>query len=395
MHTDPTTYRLDKPGKTGTIALLAGLLGMVLCALAYAVDAERFFHAYLVAFAFWLAIGLGALFFVMLHHLTGAVWSVVIRRIAESLMTPLPLMAVFFVPILFGSRSLFPWLRPEPLAADSILQGNKAYLTLIFFLARASLYFAIWFLLTRSLWRASLQQDAGHTLDLIRRFRRISAVGMILLTFTATFATIDWLMSLDPHWYSTVFGVYYGAGAMLAAVVVLTVLALYLRTQEVLRQEITVEHYHDLGKLMFAFMILWAYMSFSQYFLIWYANIPEETEWFKHRWTGIWKPLSLIVVVGHFGIPFLALMSRPAKRNLAVLAFFSLWLLLMRWLDLYWIVMPTLETESSSVSWIDIPPMLAIGGIFVWFAWRQFAAHPVVPVGDPNLAASKQFINVY
>jgi len=384
-----------QPGRTGSVALVAGLIGIVLCVLAYAADADRFFHSYLVAFAFWLAIGLGTLFFVMLHHLTSAVWSVVIRRMAESLMAALPLMVVFFIPLVFGADSLYRWSQPEAVALDTILENKALYFGSGFFLIRAVLYFAIWYLLSRSLWRASLRQDAGHNLDLVKRFRRISAVGMILLAFTATFAAIDWLMSLDPHWYSTIFGVYYGAGAMLAAVVALTLLALHLRSQDVLRKEITVEHYHDLGKLLFAFMILWAYMSFSQYFLIWYANIPEETEWFKHRWAGIWKPLSLTVVIGHFGIPFLALMSRPAKRNLAVLAFFSLWLLLMRWLDLYWIVMPTTETKSSSLSWIDIPPMLAIGGIFIWFAWRHFAAHPVVPVGDPNLTASMEFINRY
>jgi hypothetical protein len=395
MQLDDITYRLDHPGRTGMVAFFIGFAGILLCVLGYMTDAEKFYYSYLVAFAFWLEIGLGALFFVMLHHLTGAVWSVVVRRIAEGLMITLPLMVLFFIPIVFGMHDLFHWSHHDVIAQDPMLQRKTPYLNTAFFLFRAAIYFAIWSLLCRSLWKISIRQDQAYDVGQAKKLRRISAPGMILLTITLSFAAIDWLMSLDPHWYSTIFGVYYGSGAMLAIMAILIQSALHLRVRGVLAKEITIEHYHDLGKLFFAFMILWAYMAFSQYFLIWYANIPEETEWFRHRWGGGWKTLSLIIVIGQFGVPFLALMSRSAKRNLKVLGFFSLWILAMRWIDLYWIVMPTMRPESYHFNWIDFPPMLAIGGIVVWFAWRHLSAHPLVPVNDPKLRASIEFINRY
>ena len=201
--------------------------------------------------------------------------------------------------------------------------------------------------------------------------KRISAPGMILFAITLTFASWDWLMSLDAHWYSTIFGAYYFSGCALSALVLVTLTAIYLRSKQVLVHQITVEHYHDLAKLTFAFTVFWAYMAFSQYFLIWYANIPEETIWFKHRWDGSWKTISLLLVIGHFAVPFLVLISRAAKRSTKVLLSAGVWLLFMHWIDLYWLVMPNLHQHGFVPSWMDLTTMLGIGGIFLGLTWKR------------------------
>jgi len=388
MNIDRNTYRLTDGGRYGTVALGLGIGGLVLSAVGYLVDPAQFFHSYLTAFVFWLTIGLGGIFFTMLHHLVGARWSVVLRRLAEAIGANTPWMIIFFIPLLAGMHELYHWTHAEAVASDQLLQAKAPYLNVGFFIVRAVFYFAVWLLLAYGLYRLSLKQDSGHTEEIRKKMVRLSAPGMIAFAVTITFASFDWLMSLDAHWYSTIFGVYIFSGALVGILSFMTITAVYLRKKNILAETITVEHYHDLGRLTFAFTVFWAYMAFSQYFLIWYANIPEETVWFLHRWEGGWKTLSLVLVLGHFVIPFFILITRGAKRKPGFLKIIVIWMFLMHLVDLYWVVMPSLHHHGVHLSWIDPVTVIGIGGIFCWLFWRRLLSQPLVPVGDPGLDES-------
>jgi hypothetical protein len=322
----------------------------------------------------------------------GAVWSVVLRRLAENIMAVLPLFIIFFIPVALGIYDLYHWSHSDAVIHDELLQKKAGYLNIPFFYLRTVVYFVIWFLLSRSLYRVSLTQDLQSEGGFVNKFRSISAPGMLLFAITATFASFDWLMSLDPHWYSTIFGVYFFAGSTLASITLITVIAARFRRQGILKDIITLEHYHDLGKLAFAFMILWAYMAFSQYFLIWYGNIPEETTWFHHRWDGGWKWITLLLVFGYFTIPFILLIGRGTKRNVVFLGVICFWLLFMHWVDLFWIVMPNYH-HHLSVSWMDLTTMIGVGGLFLRLFWQKLLKHPVIPVKDPRLQESINLIS--
>ena len=329
MKINNQTYRLIERGKFGNIALLTGIIGFILSFIGFFVDSKYFFFSYLNAYVFWITISLGALFFTMLHYLVNATWSIVLRRISESLLIVLPFMFVLFIPIILGINELYHWSDPDAVNHDPILQSKAPFLNINFFIIRTLIYFIIWGLLARLLYKNSIEQDKEFTMDRLLSIRRISAIGMVLFAFTLTFAAFDWLMSLDAHWYSTIFGVYIFSGSLLSVLAFFVLIAQYLRKNDILSNTITIEHYHDLGRLLFAFIIFWAYIAFSQYFLMWYANIPEETVWFLHRWEGYWKYYTLILIFGYFIFPFLILMLRAFKRNLLVLKGTAIWLLLM------------------------------------------------------------------
>lgn len=393
MTFDSQTFRLSGTNRIGARLLLLGAVGLALSGIGLFTDSRQFFHSYLVAFTFWTSVGLGALFFTMLHHLVNASWSVVLRRLIENVMIALPVMFLFFLPLAFGLGSLYEWSHADKVATDHALHAKAGFLNTGFFLTRTLIYFLIWSALAFALYRLTLKQDRGHSEELALNLKKVSAPGIILFAVTLTFAAWDWLMSLDAHWYSTIFGAYYFAGSALAAMAVVTLIAIFLRRQQVLSGQITLEHYHDLAKLLFAFTVFWAYMAFSQYFLIWYANIPEETIWYQHRWEGSWKAVTLLLIIGHFAVPFLVLISRAAKRSTFILAIVGAWMLLMHWVDLYWLVMPVLHQHGFAPSWMDLTTMIGIGGIFLALIWRRMYAHPLVPIGDPKLAASMDFIN--
>jgi hypothetical protein len=223
--------------------------------------------------------------------------------------------------------------------------------------------------------------------------RKISAPGMMLFAFTLTYASIDWLMSLEPHWYSTIFGVYIFCGVFVSMLAFTILIVAYQRNRGILTNEVTAAHRHNLGTLMLAFIIMWSYMGFSQYLLIWYANIPEETFWFLQRWEGSWKIVSVILPIGHFGIPFLALIPRAAKRSVRWLVIMAVYMLVMRYIDIYWIVMPNHLKQNAVWGWIDLSTFVGIGGIFVWLFWRKYTAGALVPVKDPGLKLSMEHVN--
>ena len=258
MQIDLKTYKLTDPGKMGTIALVVGVIGLITSAFGYALDSAQFFHSYLTACVFWVAISLGGLFFTMLHHLTGAKWGIVLRRLSESVGMTLPLMALMFVPIMFGLHDLYHWTHAETVAVDPLLQWKSPYLNAPFFIIRTVVYFVIWSVLATLLYRVSLKQDSDPSDDLIKKMRKISAPGMLLFALTITFSSFDWLMSLDAHWYSTIFGVYIFSGAFLAITSFMVLIGRYLYFNKLLVNDITIEHYHDIGNFMFGFVNFWA-----------------------------------------------------------------------------------------------------------------------------------------
>ncbi len=393
MTADSKTYRLIEKGRLGIIALVVGVLGLAASALGWISEPERFYHAFLTAFVFWTSVALGGLFFTMMHHLTGARWSVVIRRICENLMMQLPWLFLAFIPVYLGIHDLYHWSHEEVVAADQALQGKAAFLNVGFFTIRTIAYFAIWSVLAVLLYRVSLKQDEGHRQEYRKKMRKVSAIGMLLFAATITLSGWDWLMSLEPHWFSTVFGVYLFSGSFLSAVAVVTGACLYLKRVEAFKDTFTLEHLHDLGKLMLAFTIFWSYISFAQYFLIWYGNMPEETFWYTARWEGSWRIVSLALLFGHFALPFTVLLFRNVKRSLPIMGFFVVWFLLMHWLDFYWLVYPTFMEQGASIGWLEIVTVLGLGGIFVWHFWYRISSSPVVPVGDPELQKSINFVN--
>ncbi|NNF07841.1 MAG: hypothetical protein HKN21_13845 [Candidatus Eisenbacteria bacterium] len=381
-------------GKISRLFMVA-VVALVLCAVGFVVDREQFYFSWLTAMVFGVSISVASLFFVMLHHLTRASWSTVIRRIAEALMSPLPLLVLFFLPVILGNHDLYHWTHHDAVEHDAILKHKAPYLNVTFWVIRAAVYFLIWTLMTRYFYSNSVKQDQSADPNTTVTMQRRSAPGMILFALTITFMGFDWLMSLDPHWFSTIFGVYIFAGSALACFGTLTLAALALRRGGYLETVIRDDHIRDLGRLMFAFSVFWAYIAFSQFFLIWYGNIPEETLYYIHRFEGSWKYLTFGLAIGHFIVPFMILMSQWSKRRPALIGFMAVWVLVMHYLDLYWMVMPTHHKEGIHFSWIDLVCLVAVCTILVALFVRKLSQNPLVPVGDPRLPESLRLHNDY
>ncbi len=354
---------------------------------------HRLAETYLVSFAYFLSLALGALFFVLLQHLTHAGWSVVVRRLAEALSVNVVLMAVLAIPVVLNMEHLYHWAHPGAADHDAILAGKSAFLNPQFFTIRLVVYFAIWSLLAWFFFSISKKQDATADPKLTRKMEALSAPGMILFALSLNFAAFDLLMSVNPHWFSTIFGVYFFAGSVVVIMATLVVLAAYLQRQGRLQGIVTVEHYHDLGKLLFGFVVFWAYIAFSQYMLYWYGNIPEETVWYLTRQTGNWTGISVALLFGHFVIPFLALVSRFPKRRPRLLVLAALWMLAMHWLDLYYLVGPEFHPEGASIGLMDVLCFFGMGGLFFLVLALRLRKISLVPVGDPRLAESLAFEN--
>lgn len=376
------------------LLVAAALLGWGSLVAGYAADPKRFAFSYLTAFLFVVSLGLGALFFVMVQHLSGAVWSVSLRRVAENLMATLPAAAVLLLPVALSLHELYEWTHREAVAADPVLQGKQPWLNTPFFLVRAAIALLLWALLARLLRGWSLAQDRQPESPHLRPPTRLSAGGLVLTILTVTVAAFDWIMSLEPHWYSTVFGVYFYTGGAVASVAALILILLGLRRAGYLVREVHVEHYHDLGKWLFGLTVFWAYIAFSQYMLIWYANLPEETAWFRTRTQGGWLPWAVILALGHFVLPFFALISRAAKRNLRWLGLVAVWMVAMHFLDLYWQVMPVLHRGGPAWHWMDGAALLAVAGSAGLLFWQHLRGQALVPASDPRLARSLEFHNV-
>ncbi len=369
------------------------LLGAAACAILGPADPKQFFFSWLVSFLFFLSLALGALFFVLIQYATQGGWGIVLRRIGETVFAVLPVMAALFLPLLLGLRDLYSWAVPGAAEHDALLRWKAPYLNMPFFLIRAAIYFASWSLISLLYYRGSRSQDATGDPRVSARLRRLAGPSIIVLALTQTFASIDWIMSLTPHWYSTMFGVYFFAGSFVGFIALLSVVAAAMRSAGLLDTVISAEHLQDVGKLLFGFTAFWAYIAFSQFFLIWYANLPEETIFYKARLEGSWQMVSVLLMAGHFGIPFFYLMGRPVKRRGATLAIGGAWLLAMHFVDLYWQVMPTLHPQGVRPSTLDVAAFVAIGGGFVAAASWLMRRQALVPIRDPRLAESLAFEN--
>ena len=361
-------------------------------------ETKQFLHSYLVAFMWTLTIGLGGVFWVTLQHLVNANWSVVVRRIGELIAGNMTLLAVLALPIvlptLFGNDGLYIWANTQTVQADHLLHHKAPYLNVPFFMIRFILYFAFWSALGRYMFVHSVRQDQSGDPKHAQRMARVSPVCMIVFALTLTFAAFDFLMSLSPYWFSTIFGVYIFAGCVISIHATLALTLMYLQAKGRLTKLIGTEHYHDIGKMMFAFTIFWAYIGFSQFMLIWYGNVPEETFWYHARFTGGWRSVSWLLVFGHFVVPFFGLLSRQIKRNKKTLAFWAVWMLALHYVDMYWLVMPKLHPQGPAIHWLDITCFFGMLGLFI--AGLAFQARNVnlVPTKDPRLAKSLAFENI-
>lgn len=388
MKFDKNTYQLLETGSLAQKALIVGVIGILLSLLGAFVDRAQFFQAYLTAFTFLTTVGLGGLFFVLIHHITGAHWGTVMRRVAENLASTLPIMGLFMIPLFFGMHDLFHWTHTEDphVAHDAILQWKAPYLNVTFFVIRSVVIFLIWTWLVRGLRKLSLAQDQGNA-ESLGKMRRMAAGGTVLFALTVTIFGFDWLMSLDPHWYSTMWGVYIFSGAFLGGLALLSIMASILRNKGA-EGIITAEHTHDFGKFLFAFTVWWAYIGGAQYFLIWYGNIPEETIWFLHRWEHGWKTVSMLLIIFHFMVPFVVLAFRAAKRIPKLVIALSSLILFMHYVDHFWMINPTFNDHHLQVSWMHLTTVLGVGGVFIWWILLKMAEAPVVPLKDPSLQKS-------
>jgi hypothetical protein len=378
----------------GIVMAVVGLGGSLALGLATEAARRQLWHSWLVGALFALSIALGGLFFVLVHHGTQAGWSVVVRRIAENVMATLPFVALLFVPLFFGMGELFHWSHADLVQADPLLAHKAPYLNVKFFVLRTALYFAVWSALAFWFSRMSRRQDGTGEQELTRRMRRASPPGLLLFALTLTFFSFDWLMSLNPHWYSTIFGLYFFAGSAMAFFAFLALATIAARRAGLLVEVLSVEHQHDIGKLLFTFVAFWTYMAFSQYLLIWYANLPEETVFFAQRFTGSWFKVSVGLAVGHFAVPFFFLLPRTVKRNAKALAAASLWLLAMQVLDLYWLVMPNLHPTGIAPNLLDAAALVGCCGVFLAAFGGALRRQALVPLRDPRLPESLTFENV-
>lgn len=366
-------------------SLIVGGVGLVLGVAGAFFSLEQFWQSYLLAYVFWLEIPLGCLAILMLHHLVGGRWGFMIRRLLETGAMTLPLMAVLFVPLLFGLNKLYSWTDPELVAQSALLQHKSVYLNMPFFLTRTIVYFIIWIGLAYLLNHWSLAQDRLAEPTLTRRMRRLSGVGMILYVLTATFAAYDWLMSLEPEWFSSIYGLLFIVGQVLATFAFVVIILKWGSNRQPLVGVVARSDFNDLGNFMLGFVMIWAYISFSQFLIIWSANLPEEAIWYYHRSQGGWQWVGMLLILFHFALPFLLLLSRRAKRQASLLAALAGFIILMRWVDLFWLIVPAFHQAGLHLHWLDVVMPIALGGVWLAaFTW-QLAGKPLLPQRDPGL----------
>ncbi len=375
--TDPVVETLQQR------ALVAGGAGLAASVAGLLISPDQFFRSYLVGFLLWAGVALGCLALLMLHHIVGGGWGYVIRRLLEAGTRTFPLLAALFLPVVIGIPQLYEWSNGAVVQSDEVLRHKAVFLNVPFFLGRAVFYFAVWMGLSWLLNKWSAEQDRAADPRLYRRFQALSGPGLILYGLTATFAAVDWGMSLEAHWFSTIYGVLFIVGQVLSAFAFGILMANALREREPLAGVIGPQHFHDLGTLMFAFTMLWAYMNVSQFLIIWSGNLPEETPWYLRRTSGGWEYLGLFLVLFHFAVPFLILLSRRMKKAAQSLARVAAWMLAMRAFDLLWMIAPAFaDAKSLRLHWLDVTAPVGIGGIWVWWFCGELKKMPLLPLGD-------------
>jgi len=387
VRTDLTIKKPVSP-KIGTLGIALLAAGIVLAAVAYMTDPRHAAVNNVVAFLFLVSLGVGGTFLVALEYLTGAVWSVPMRRVNEFLGGAVVLALLAGIPLLFRLHDLFEWTHEAAVAADAMLSAKTPYLNVEFFLLRFGLFFLLWLLFTWLLTRNSLRQDVTRDQSLTRSNVRWAAVFMPVFALTITFTAIDWAMSLQPHWYSTMFGVYYFSGTVLAALGV-TTFAVVSMVESGHLPPLGRDHYYNLGALLFVFTNFWAYIAFSQFMLIWYANLPEETFWFMTRWEGGWKWVAIALILARFAVPYFVLLPQNAKMDPRRLKIMGLWIAAAHLLDLYWLTTPAVHGVTGG--WPELAFLLLVAGAVILLFRYKMARHNLVPVGDPKLERGLEF----
>ena len=393
-----STVRLDLTApevvrKISQRSLVIGVIfALISGALAF-LRPDEFYRAYLLGFMCWLGVALGSMAILMIRHLTGGGWGTVIRRILGAAMRTLPVLAILFIPIIIavGQHRIYPWAMPLESIQDTHIREHlekhsfikASYLNFSGFVMRALFYFAIWNVLSFLLSKWSKQTDHAGAPDNSGRFKAVAGPGLILYGFTISFAAIDWVMSLDPSWISTIFGLLVLIGEVLSAMCFAVVVERILFNYKPMSEMLTPDFVHDHGKWMLTFIMVWAYFSFSQWLIIWAGNLPAEITFYLKRLSNGWGSIGLFLVLFHFAIPFALLLSRPFKRDIRKLVWLAVWMMLMRYLDLFWIIEPNFS-KTLTVTIADIVVPIAIGGIWLWYFFRNLAALPLLPAYDPD-----------
>lgn len=395
-HTGKVTSKeyFDYQGFGGKLLFVAALavVSLVLAGVGGVFSAKQFAFSWLFAFTFFFTITVGSFFWVLVHHAVDADWSVVVRRQLENIAWLFPVLAILFIPIILNAPTLFKWMKIEA-GVDPLLDGKAAYLNQPFFWARAAFYFLFFSTATWLLRRNSVRQDKDGDARHTWLSRKMVFPMLPLFALSLTFGAVDWLMGLDFHWFSTMWGVYIFAGSALSSMCVLVLLVTALRSAGYLEGVVTIEHYHIMGKLMLAFTVFWAYIGFSQYMLIWYANIPEETVYYLRRNTGSWNTLNIIMVIGHFFVPFVILLFQATKKKPLLLCTVAAWILLMHLLDMYIVVLPTYHKAGFAPHWLDLVCLLAVGCTLAAIFMKRLGDTPLWPLRDPRLANSLRLKN--
>ena len=356
-----------------------------------------FFFTWLFSSWFFMSISLGALFFILINYITRSKWVIVTRRIAEAFMKNIHISTLLILPVLIGMDVLYNhWIHPHGHHAAFILK-KTGYLNISFFLIRIFIYLLLWNIVARYFFKKSIEQDEQGGYEGLIKLQKNSSWVIFLMAFTLTFASFDFLMSLEPHWYSTIFGVYVFAGGFVAFIACFGITLSILRMFNFLKKEVNIEHYHDIGKLLFGFNVFWSYIAYSQYFIIWYANIPEETSWYLDRHQGNWLNLSIFLAIGHFAVPLILFISRNFKRNLKFSFFIYVWLLFMHIVDVYWLVMPSAFKYIKQIDFsLDFSQFFVFFGMLIIYIGGiifNLAGKNLIPIKDPRLPDSLKFKN--
>jgi hypothetical protein len=368
---------------------MAGAVLLAVCLAAGFVDRTEFFRSYLIAFLFWIGITLGSLALLMVQHLTGGRWALMIRRILEAGSRTLPLMALAALPLLAGMKTLYSWSHPGQ--TDPVVLAKRLYLNPEFFTARMILYFVVWFALAYFLNKWSRQEDSGEAgAALWMRLEGLSGIGLVLYGLTVTFAGIDWVMSLEPQWYSTIYGLLFMVGQVLTALAFSITMLVWLSDRKPLSQIVRPSHFGDLGSFLLTFIMLWAYLEFSQFLIIWGGNLSDEIPWYLRRMEGVWGSVGLLLVIMSFSFPFFLLLFRHVKRRTRSLLIVALLVLMMRLVDMYWMVLPAFGGGKVRLTWMDVALPLGMGGL--WFAYflSQLQRMPILPAHDPRMEGAAQ-----